>query len=185
MIRFVLGLSAVWTVTVACNWAAVTVWFAYESRAEHYRSVAIRMERSADLVPQTFSLLITGAGGERVGSVQHMIQGAAHLCGIRPALLASLVQRESSGDRFAVSSAGAVGLTQLMPATARMMGVKDRTDPWQSLLGGACYLRLMLDAHGTEKKALVAYHAGPGNVRRGTVGQVSKDYAYDVIQGAN
>jgi hypothetical protein len=93
------------------------------------------------------------------------IRAAAIQAGIDPLLLASLVQAESSFRPKAVSSAGAMGLTQLMPATARSMGVTDPFDPTQNLRGGAAYLAGDLRAYGRVDLSLAAYQAGKGAVR--------------------
>jgi soluble lytic murein transglycosylase-like protein len=77
-------------------------------------------------------------------------------------LLASLVKAESGGDARAVSRAGARGLTQLMPATAKDMGVADSFKPDENLRGGAAYLdQLLTRYHDNMAKALAAYNAGP------------------------
>jgi soluble lytic murein transglycosylase-like protein len=90
---------------------------------------------------------------------------AANSANISPSLLAALVWQESRWDAKAVSRKGAVGLTQLMPGTARDLGV-DPTDPLANLLGGARYLRQLLDQFdGDVEKALAAYNAGPARVR--------------------
>jgi len=84
---------------------------------------------------------------------------------ISPTLLEAVVWQESRWNASAVSPAGARGLAQLMPGTARMMGV-DPDDPHANLEGGARYLRMQLDAFGGDvEKALAAYNAGPGRVR--------------------
>ncbi len=94
------------------------------------------------------------------------IEAAAAKNGVDPALLRALVRQESGFDPAARSSAGAVGLTQLMPGTAASLGV-DPTDPAQALDGGARYLRQQLDRFGgDERLALAAYNAGPGAVAR-------------------
>lgn len=81
-----------------------------------------------------------------------------------PALLEALVWQESRWRADAVSPAGAIGLAQLMPATARALGVDPR-DPVANLQGGARYLRQQLDLFdGDIEKALAAYNAGPGRV---------------------
>ncbi len=83
---------------------------------------------------------------------------------ISPALLEAVVWQESRWNARAVSRAGARGLAQLMPGTARMMGV-DPDDPHANLEGGARYLRLQLDAFdGDIERALAAYNAGPARV---------------------
>jgi soluble lytic murein transglycosylase-like protein len=96
-----------------------------------------------------------------------MIQQAAQANGIDPSLLKGLIRQESGFDPNARSGAGASGLTQLMPSTAAGLGVSDTTDPQQSIDGGARYLREQLDAFGGDQtKALAAYNAGAGAVRK-------------------
>ena len=85
--------------------------------------------------------------------------------GIDPDLFLRLVQQESSFRPSAVSQKGAIGLAQLMPGTARDLGV-DPSDPIQNLTGGARYLRQQMDTFQDPQLALAAYNAGPGNVRK-------------------
>lgn len=75
------------------------------------------------------------------------------------------IEVESAYRQDAVSSAGAIGLGQLMPATARDLGVDPR-DPLQNLDGAARYLAMMLDTFGDPRLALAAYNAGPDAVRQ-------------------
>lgn len=85
---------------------------------------------------------------------------------LSPSLLEALVWQESRWRENAVSPVGAQGLAQLMPGTARYLGVDSR-DPFQNLEGGARYLREQLDRFdGNLEKALAAYNAGPGRVER-------------------
>ncbi|MEL7343572.1 MAG: lytic transglycosylase domain-containing protein [Pseudomonadota bacterium] len=80
-------------------------------------------------------------------------------------LFLRLVTQESGWNPRAVSPKGAIGLAQLMPATARALGVDPR-DPEQNLEGGARYLRQQFDAFGSWRLALAAYNAGPGAVQK-------------------
>lgn len=90
---------------------------------------------------------------------------AAASANVSPTLLSALVWQESRWNPQALSPKGAMGLAQLMPATARYLGVNP-TDPVQNLTGGARYLRQLLDQFdGNVEKALAAYNAGPGRVR--------------------
>ena len=110
------------------------------------------------------------------------IRAAAVAAGFDPLLLASLVSTESSFHATSVSSCGAKGLTQLMPATASGMGVSNVFDPQQNLNGGAKYLALQLKRFGRIDKALAAYNKGPGTVwRAGTVPASAKGYVSHVL----
>lgn len=90
-------------------------------------------------------------------------RAAARRHGIPEDLFLRLVQQESGWDPRAVSHAGARGLAQLMPETARMLGV-DPDDPMQNLEGGARYLHMMYRRFGNWRLALAAYNAGAGAV---------------------
>ena len=89
--------------------------------------------------------------------------GARH--GVDPSLLAAVAKVESGFDSTAVSSAGATGLMQFMPATAAGLGV-DPGDPASAVDGAARYLRQLTDRFGSTDLALAAYNAGPGTVAR-------------------
>jgi len=96
---------------------------------------------------------------------QAALKQAATAANLSPALLSALVWQESRWNPQAVSPKGAIGLAQLMPATARDLGVNP-ADPVANLTGGARYLRYLLDTFdGDVEKALAAYNAGPGRVR--------------------
>lgn len=83
-----------------------------------------------------------------------------------PSLVKAVIQVESAGEPKAVSGKGAAGLMQLMPATAKELGIADRFDPEQNVEGGSRYLQQMLDKYGKTDIALAAYNWGPGNVDR-------------------
>lgn len=96
-----------------------------------------------------------------------VIRPAAEKYDLDPNLVAAVIWAESSGDPDAVSKKGARGLMQLLPSTARELGVENILDPQENVDGGTQYLRKMLDSHdGDLELALAAYNAGPDAVRR-------------------
>ena len=98
-------------------------------------------------------------------SLSAMMDQAARKYNVDSRLIAAVAEVESDKDQSAVSSAGAVGVMQLMPETAAALGV-DPYDTRQNIEGGAKYLRQMLDSFGGDvRKALAAYNAGPQAVR--------------------
>lgn len=118
--------------------------------------------RSAD---RTLALRTT-VPGYREAIYLPLIREAELRHRLPPRLLQALIWAESRFNPLAVSPAGAAGLAQLMPATARELGVVNRHDPQQNIDGGARYLRQMLDRFGSVHLALAAYNAGPGAVTK-------------------
>ncbi len=95
------------------------------------------------------------------------ISAAAKEHGVDPALIRSIVHAESAFDPKAVSTAGAQGLMQLMPATAKRFGVQDSFDPVQNINGGVTYLKVLSKMFNNDIKLVsAAYNAGEGAVRK-------------------
>ncbi len=105
-------------------------------------------------------------GGMDKASIQTMLQKVASEENIDYNLLDAITNAESNYNPTAQSGAGAQGLMQLMPATAKSLGVKDPFDPEQNARGAAKYLKGLIAQYGDVAIAVAAYNAGPGNVKK-------------------
>jgi len=103
---------------------------------------------------------------KNLDSWDSLVLEAAERHRVAPELIKAVILIESGMNPRATSPVGAQGLMQLMPATAKSLGVEDSYDPRQNVMGGAKYLRKMLDRFGDRTLALAAYNAGPGNVSK-------------------
>lgn len=98
---------------------------------------------------------------------EDIIRQASEKYNVPAKLISSIIQHESNFNNSVVSHAGASGLMQLMPSTAKWLEVKNVFDPTENIMGGTKYLRQMLDKHNQNLElALAAYNAGPGNVQK-------------------
>jgi soluble lytic murein transglycosylase-like protein len=117
-------------------------------------------------VPQAESVRATTyVSVDRTRSYDDLIVEHAQLNNVRPDLVRAVVQVESAYNPRATSPKGAMGLMQLMPATARQYGVRNPYNPVENVRAGVQYLRMLLDKYANnEELALAAYNAGPGAV---------------------
>ncbi|MBU2357452.1 MAG: lytic transglycosylase domain-containing protein [Alphaproteobacteria bacterium] len=132
------------------------------SAAQYSNSVRLQPKRAIVPVaaPATPAFI-----GRYNGPYLALARSAARKHGVPEDLFLRLVQQESGWNARARSHKGAMGLAQLMPETARRLGV-DPTDPVQNLEGGARYLKLQYVKFGNWPHALAAYNAGPGAVEK-------------------
>ena len=93
--------------------------------------------------------------------IQELVEKSARAHNIDPLLVQSVIQVESNYNHFAVSPKGAEGLMQLMPGTARMLGVRNSFDPAENIEAGVKYLRYLQSIYQDDRLALAAYNAGP------------------------
>ena len=110
-------------------------------------------------------LRVTRPADERSAKFDPLIEAHARQHGLEADLVRAVIQVESGFNPYAVSAKGAMGLMQLMPATATELGVVNPFEPEQNIRGGVAYLRRLLDRFGHKMElALAAYNAGPGAV---------------------
>jgi len=98
--------------------------------------------------------------------IQQLVEKSAKAHNIDPLLVQSVIQVESNYNHYAVSPKGAEGLMQLMPGTARMLGVSNSFDPAENIEAGVKYLRYLQNVYQDDRLALAAYNAGPKAVDR-------------------
>lgn len=122
-------------------------------------------ERTLGFQPRTSFFTTLGKTRLDYATLRPFIREASGETGLPEALIDAVIRTESGYRVEAVSRAGAQGLMQLMPATARAVGVTNPFDPRQNIIGGARYLRQMYDRFGSVELAIAAYNAGPGAVK--------------------
>lgn len=141
-----------------------------DNRAAQQYNNSVRLKPNTWAVPGTedfdeASGLGSFAPNTYKGPYLAMARSAARQHNVPEDLFLRLVRLESGWNPKAISSAGAIGLAQLMPATARTLRVNPR-DPRQNLAGGARYLRMQYNEFKSWRLALAAYNAGPGAVKK-------------------
>ncbi|WP_085836404.1 lytic transglycosylase domain-containing protein [Aquimixticola soesokkakensis] len=133
-----------------------------DGRAAQQYSRSVELAPKGAAVPSSFSGSYTG---KYAGPYLAMARSTARKHGVPEELFLRLVQQESGWNASAKSHKGAIGLAQLMPDTARVLGVNPN-NPSENLDGGARYLKMMHAKFGSWRLALAAYNAGPGAVEK-------------------
>lgn len=98
--------------------------------------------------------------------IKDLVEKYSEKNGLDEDLVAAVIRQESGFNPKAVSKAGAIGLMQLMPATAQGLGVEDPYDPEQNIAGGTKYLKNLINKYDSVELGLAAYNAGPGAVNK-------------------
>ncbi len=135
--------------------------------------------------PQARTTVTTTPAPSPKTDIDRLVDKAARRFQVAPALVKAVIKAESGFNPEATSPAGAQGLMQLMPATARELGVENSFDPEQNIMGGTRYLRDLLDRYqGDVDSALAAYNWGMGNLERsnGTLPEETRTYQARVKQ---
>lgn len=129
-------------------------------------STVVRADRRTGRLVRVVVTPKVEAPPSKAPKVPLIVEDVARMHELDPLLVHSVIQAESNYDPFALSPKGAQGLMQLMPATARRLGVTNAFDIQQNLQGGASYLKYLMDLFGDQQLAIAAYNAGEQAVIR-------------------
>lgn len=145
--------------------------FDFSKAFKNTNGSAFSKNSSADVVTSTKST--TTSGDLKIDTA---IDKACKKYNMDPNFIKAVIKQESSYNPSSVSSAGAMGLMQLMPETAKELGVKDAFNIEQNVDGGTKMLKDLLNTFGDQRMALAAYNAGTGTMKKRGVDEVSELY---------
>ena len=159
------GLKKPGKIVISNDSRRITAWRFFGNIREAL--VSLRSTRSFALRPFGPAVFDGNASATTPQALRDAVHEAARAHGVDPRLVAAVARRESAWNARAVSNAGACGIMQLMPDTARYLGVSDVFNARENIFGGTRYLRTLLDTfNGDLDLALAAYNAGPGAVEK-------------------
>jgi hypothetical protein len=152
--------------------------------SECHEHISLRVNgKTADPEDYRHGVMLAAIANEGQPDYLQFIHRIAFTYDIEPEFIMGIIQQESAWDARATSSAGAIGLMQLMPGTAADMGVSNAYDPEQNIRGGVRYINWLLNRYNGDKRtALMAYHAGPGNIDRRGPTSLDLYYANQVMR---
>jgi len=131
------------------------------------KEIVVRANRrTGKLVTTVISAPASQSGTQPSVSISELVEQASRANGVDPLLVNSVIREESNYNPYAVSPKGAQGLMQLMPATARDLGVGNSFDPRENIEAGVRYLKQLQDLYQDDRLALAAYNASPGAVQK-------------------
>lgn len=149
------------------NDKGATVYSEVVDRATASPEFANALSAEASKIAENYNKLSVNNGDSKTMTLEEMLNEAAATYNLDINFLKAVAKLESDFNMDCISSAGAVGIMQLMPETAAELGVEDIYDPYQNIMGGAKELRLNLDRfNGDYELAYAAYNAGAGAVTR-------------------
>ena len=153
-----------------CFITALTMLAASPMRADSasQKTLVVRADRRTGKLVRSVAPAKTSSAVQTSPSINisEMVERAAHDNNVDPLLVHSIIKVESNYNPYAVSAKGAQGLMQLMPPTARDLGVSNSFDPRQNIEAGVRYLKYLQDLYKDDRLALAAYNAGPGAVQK-------------------
>jgi soluble lytic murein transglycosylase-like protein len=141
-------------------------WLPLGAESPNARKLVVRANKKTGKLVTVAIPVPAASAAAPAADIAQLVQETARAHNVDPLLVHSVIQVESNYNPYAISRAGARGLMQLMPATARQLGVRNSFDPRQNIEAGVRYLKYLKDLYQDDRLALAAYNAGPNSVAK-------------------